>query len=321
MDDLTKEVKKSLSDPAKTLLGLLRGSFGRKPTVEDVINQLLQLHGILSSRKNQKEGGWEPKIIESEIAKIQQAIIQGIGSEWKSCDVHKNFLRRLSGQKSRTTCDIFCSNYDTVLEATLEELKLPFTDGFRGAENAYFDPGTYEETRSAGTFFKVYKLHGSINWVRDSDETVRRRPSSAIKVQPRSVIYPAEQKYVQTQYGIYETLLSLFRARLKDPRPNNKLVILGYSLSDEHINVAIEDSLKSERSNLTVYAFLGPEDDLVKQEERLRETADRCDRRFNTIIADKAYVGSGLEKHDWESIRGRDLWKFENLVSLLVGGA
>jgi hypothetical protein len=165
----------------------------------------------------------------------------------------------------------------------------------------------------------VYKLHGSANWVRDVDGTVRRRPLSPLDTHDRVVVYPAEQKYVQTQYGVYETLLRCFRERLRESKPNIKLVVLGYSFRDEHVNIAIEDSIRDEKSNLTVYAFLGPEADPVAQERRLRELADRCNDRFNALVGQHTFIGPGLEKEEWEVMKPLDLWKFENLVGALAG--
>lgn len=320
IDELTEKVKTSLSLPAKEILDDLKGSYDRPATIEDLINHFLQLYKLLSSRKSEANGDWTPEKIEQEIETIQQAIVKAIGTEWQGYETHKNFLLRLTEQRSRTICDIFSLNYDTIIEASLEELKLSHTDGFRGAENAYFDSRLYQEKPESVPFFRLFKLHGSINWVRDSDETVRRRPAKLIEDRRRAVVYPAEQKYVQTQYGIYETLISRFRNRLREERPNNKLVVIGYSFSDEHINVAIEDSILADGSNLTVYAFVGSEDDKGNQEKRYMETAKRCDDRFNVLIGQDVYIGSSFEPEEWDKLRALDLWKFENLVNLMVGG-
>ncbi len=61
---------------------------------------------------------------------------------------------------------------------------------------------------------RIYKLHGSVNWLTD-DDTVRRRPGYSLGSASRAVVYPAEQKYFQTQYGIYEVLMRRFRDRLR----------------------------------------------------------------------------------------------------------
>jgi len=319
IEGLTERVKKNLSDEAKTVFSNLNGTFGRAPTIEDLVNYLLDYRRLLSSKRTLDDEVWTVGEIDEEVHAIQRGIVDAVGTKWEGSETHKRFFRRLAGQKSRSVCDIFTLNYDTVVEASLEDLKFPSIDGFRGAENAYFDAEVYDEPPSGGGRFRVYKLHGSVNWVRDVDGTVQRRPWDPPERRECVVVYPAEQKYVQTQYGAYETLLSLFRRRLREPKPNNKLVVLGYSFRDEHINVAIEDSIRDEKSNLTVYAFFGPEEDPVAQESRLRELADRCKGRFNALVGQRAFIGPGLEEEEWETVKFLDLWKFENLVEVLVG--
>lgn len=284
MNDLSKRVLTKLTPPATSLFDKLEGSYGRNATVEDLLNQLLQIKRLLSGRKDKKDGEWDVKKADAAIKKTLHAIVEEVGGDWCTSPTHENFLRRLVSYGGRKLCDIFSLNYDVVFEATLESLRLPYTDGFRGADNAYFDPTLYDEERNEVPFFRLFKLHGSINWIRDADEIVRRRPYKKDDPNERQVIYPSEQKYLQTQYGVYELLLSLFRNRLREARPNNKLVVIGYSLSDDHIIEAIVDAIGTPGSNLTVYAFVGPGADPDQQISRLRTIVYRCQNRFNVMI-------------------------------------
>lgn len=319
IEGLTNQIAKGLPPETRAVFSDLRGTLSRAPTVEDLVNYLLGYRRLLSSKKTPDSELWTVTKIDEEIEAIQRGIVKAIGPTWTASETHKSFFQRLAGQKSRSTCDIFSLNYDTVLEASLEDLKLPPIDGFRGAENAYFDATVYDELPGRGLSFRLYKLHGSVNWVRDVEGTVRRRPWSAPEKNERVVVYPAEQKYVQTQYGAYETLLSLFRTRLRETRPNNTLVVLGYSFRDEHINAAIEDSIRSDKANLTVYAFVGPEHEPAAQEDRFRDLASRCNDRFNALVGQHVFIGTGLEQEEWEQVKSMDLWRFENLVRVLVG--
>ncbi len=319
IEELSQRVVEGLSGETRAIFSDLNGTFGRPPTVEDLVNYLLRYGQLLSSKKRPGDPIWSAEKIDEEISGIQRGIVHALGTDWKGSETHKRFFLRLAGHKSRTTCDMFSLNYDTVVEASLEELTLRCIDGFRGADNAFFDATVYDERPTSGLSFRLYKLHGSINWVRDVQGAVRRRPLTSSEERAPVVIYPAEQKYVQTQYGVYETLLSLFRRRLREPRPNNKLVVVGYSFRDEHLNVAIEDAIGDEKGNLTVYAFLGPEPDPVAQERRIRKLAADSHGRFNALIGQHAFIGLGLETGEWDAVKSLDLWKFENLVSLLVG--
>ena len=122
-----------------------------------------------------------------------------VADNWQSSGHHERFLRRLRGPRERRSRDIFSLNYDTLLEASLDELRLPYIDGFRGTNRAWFDAETFDEDPS-GTAYRIFKLHGSINWTRDASGHVRRGRNANEPV----VVYPSEQKYLQTQYGVYE---------------------------------------------------------------------------------------------------------------------
>jgi len=322
IDRLTEAVRGKLSKPAQELLADLKGTGVRPANVEDLINYLLRMRQLSDSRITpfEKED-WKTENIDAELLGIQSAVVQSVGLDWKPSAHHQRFLTRLAASRSRRPIDIFSLNYDTVLEASLESLKLRYADGFVGSENAYFEPYVLDQIPEGIPFFRIYKLHGSVNWVRDDDNTVRRRPGSSLGDAPRAVVYPAEQKYLQTQYGVYEVLMRCFRDRLRDPDKNNKLVILGYSFGDEHVNVAIEDSIRAAGSNLTVHAFVGPEEDVKAQKDRFEALANRCDYRLNVIIGDQCYVGPAVDAAGWKEIAGKKLWKFENLVTLLAGDA
>lgn len=318
MEELTKKVIENTSKEVGDLISKLKGTYGRKATIEDLINHLLQKHKMLSGMTEQSDGTWTLEHIEENIKIIQNEIINAVGTEWEGSEKHKDFLARLVGQTNRKTLDIFILNYDTVIEASLEEIRHPYTDGFRGSENAFFDPRIFDEIPSITAFCRLYKIHGSINWYRDEFEIIRRKPTSLNEEKERVVIYPAEQKYIETQYGIYENLLNSFRQRLREERPNNKLIILGYSLSDEHINIIIEDGIKCNPS-LTVFAFLGAEKNQEKQIKRLENMTSRLDNRFNVMIGKIKFLGNALENEEWNKIKDKELWKFENILNLITG--
>lgn len=320
MDGLTAQVIAGIEEPAKSLFARLEGIHGGAPTVEDLLNQVLQLKSVMACRKGKKIDGWELANCDESIKKILSRVITAVGCQWQSSATHEDFLKRLAGHAGRKVCDIFTLNYDVLIEATLEELSYLYTDGFWGAENAYFDVNTFDQEPTKGPFFRLYKLHGSVNWSRDSEGCVRRRPGSAADNDRPQVIYPCEQKYVQSQYGVYEALLGRFRQRLRDPRPNNKLVVLGYSMRDEHIVEAILDGVRAPGSNLTVYVLVGAEPDEASQLGRFQKLVEQGMSRLNVMIGDSKFLGPALEKSDWDDIRSQNCWMFENLVGFLAGG-
>lgn len=210
------------------------------------------------------------------------------------------------------------------LEASLDELRVPYVDGFRGSNRARFDSKTFDKSGTA-VAYRIYKLHGSINWTRDDGGHVRRgRNANKDATDETVVVYPSEQKYLQTQYGIYETLIGRFRNRLRNSGVKNCLVVLGYSFNDKHINEAICDAVNSRNSNLTVIAFVGPEIDRAKQNERLGAFSERCDHRFSAFVGSGEtghFVGHALDHEAATAVLDAELWRFEALVDFIAGEA
>ena len=316
---LTEKVLEGSEDKLLQQFRDLRKIGDRPATIEDLINFLLRYKGILEAT----ESGAHPITVDEIdywLTHIKREIVSNINDNWKASPHHQRFLRRVRSQ--RRPRDIFSLNYDTLLEASLDELRLPYTDGFRGTERAWFDPDIFDEKSTI--MYRIFKLHGSVNWTRDNEDHVRRGRGFNRGAAEPIVVYPSEQKYLQTQYGIYETLIGRFRNRLREPGANNYLVVLGYSFNDTHITEAICDSINADGSNLTVVAFVGPEDDRDKQIDRFRKIGDRCDSRFNAFIGSGEtahFVGQAVDTDLAQAILDSDLWKFEKLVEFITGAA
>ena len=76
--------------------------------------------------------------------------------------------------------ELFTVNYDLLLEGALEKMRVPYFDGFIGALNARFHtelveamPGTDNETMPS-FLVRLWKLHGSLNWVWNEEGQVVR---------------------------------------------------------------------------------------------------------------------------------------------------
>ncbi len=300
----------------------LKTSGDRKATVEDLINYLIRYRHILETINNADDHSISINQIDKWLKFIKQKIVAEVADDWEPSDYHRRFLRRMHGQPQRRIRDIFSLNYDTLLEASLDEQRIPYVDGFRGTNRAWFDPETFDEAGTSASY-RLFKLHGSLNWTRDEAGHVRRgRNANNDAADERVVVYPSEQKYLQTQYGAYETLIGRFRDRLRASSVNNCLVVLGYSFNDQHINEAICDAITSRGSNLTVIAFIGPEEDRDRQNARLTEFAARCDARFNAFIGGGAtghFVGHAVDAQTGKAVLDAELWKFEKLVDFIAG--
>lgn len=317
--DLTERVIQTLDQPAQHLFHSLTNPAGRTAHIEDFINFLQRVELLANSSTSVTINNLDPANVRATIEAVKLAIVSLLGSTWEHSEHHGRFLARIA--LSDRVRNIFILNYDTLIEASLEELQIPYVDGFRGANRAYFDASTLDQVNASEGVFRVFKLHGSTNWIRDVYGTVRRvveAPSSSSDT--RVMIYPSEQKYLQTQFGAYEVLLNRFRQVLRSPSRNNTLVCLGYSFNDDHINEAIIDAACDKTVNLTVIAFLGADDgNLKEQQSRLEAFTARCRANVNFYVGNRFFVGDALSLQESEELLTMDLWRFEHMVEYIAG--
>lgn len=289
----------------------------RPPTIEDLMNYLVRYHEVLSSIKNAGDHKIKVEAINDWLQHVKKKIAEEIGIDWEESPHHERFLRRLSTPRSGEMRDIFCLNYDTILEASLDHIRVPYIDGFRGAVRGWFDSKVFDENERAAKF-RIFKLHGSVSWVEDG-EYVRRRVSGDDEP---AVVYPSSYKRIQTQYGVYEFLMEHFRNRLRLPVGNNRLIVLGYSFNDEHINRAILDAIKTRGNNLTVIAFVGTdENNIAEQEQYFRDLSKDVDEQFNVFLScdneKHVYLGNIVDPDVGHDICRKNFWKFEQTVAYL----
>ena len=318
--DLTRQVLKNADEKLCQQFQRLKQTGDRPPTIEDLMTYLVRYRDILNTIDSDQGHKISIPEIEEWLTHIKKKIVETIADDWMPSAYHLRFLQRIRNPRQNQPRDVFSMNYDTVLEATLDELCFPYVDGFRGTNRAWFDSDVFDESGNFSPQFRIFKLHGSINWIRDDSGRVRRDRNAKVADEP-IVLYPSEQKYFQMQYGVYENLIARFRNRLRTSGANNCLVVLGYSFNDEHINEAICDAVGARDNNLTVVSFIGPEADREKQIARLTEISDRCDYRFNGFIGNAdsgTFLGHALDKVAADDIISSELWRFENLVDFIA---
>lgn len=248
--------------------------------------------------------------------RVAQAIASAFAAISPPLAVHELFARGLARRTERRV-PVFSLNYDCLVERAADEAKCRVSDGFQGIANAYFDIGCLRDTHSLpgtrrgrscalpvkGTI-ALLKLHGSMSWFTDDSNTHRRAcplhglPSGW----ERLMVPPQYRKASDSAVPPYAQLWSEFRAYLaNDERALlNRLVVVGYSMADGHVNAVVEAALGRRDFTLIVLT---------------RSLSDAAFRRFsemtNTIIVTEsrsalyAEIGPGL----------RDEWSFEWLAS------
>lgn len=161
---------------------------------------------------------------------------------------HRTFLHRLSRRRVRDSrLKLFTTNYDLCFETAAGRQGLVVLDGFSFTQPRQFDPRffLYDIVRRPTTgdevgtplegVFHMYKLHGSVNWVRKSDNEIEVEekpiPESAC------LIYPAKGKYQQSYVQPHLELVSQYFSALREP--NTCLIVTGFGFNDDHLSEPI----------------------------------------------------------------------------------
>ncbi len=146
---------------------------------------------------------------------------------------------------------VFTTNYDRILEYVSEQLKLPYSDGFKteGSQTVANWEGTFAEA------LRIIKLHGSVNWYVDATGKVFHRLDRGYSLpaydfhltrndqvlKPLMIIPTLEKEIFGDPYS---QLSSLFGDVLRETKI---LIIAGNSLRDLHIKAQITNRLKNMR--------------------------------------------------------------------------
>lgn len=161
-----------------------------------------------------------------------------------------DYLRPLVKYARHTGAVITTLNYDNTIELSSETSGLPFDTGI-GAWS-----GTSEFT-FAEDHIPLIKLHGSINWALSEIRASPEKPlqhESITRVMPTDnanfhpeIIFGGKNKL--TVKGPFLGLLRVFELQLAEC---NRLIVIGYSFRDDHVNEFIRNWLNSDPNRTLV---------------------------------------------------------------------
>jgi hypothetical protein len=162
--------------------------------------------------------------------------------------------------------ELFTTNYDILFERSFETSRVPIFDGFVGAYRPFFYPECLDDDALLPhvKWIRLWKLHGSVTWHRDSGATGRRvfrgDPSAS-----GEMILPSHWKYTESRKQPFVAYMERLGAVLNSD--HSLLITCGYSFGDEHINAILYEALENcNTANIVAlqYADLLETDDLVK---------------------------------------------------------
>jgi hypothetical protein len=282
---VTNKLKSTGEEPSKSdkLLAQIIADGIAAPTIEDILSQLRALRQVAGKGTVREFIASELDELDKEICKIICAEVN-IDLPNEESPYHDLAVWARSIPRVKPV-HIFTTNYDLLIEQALEESACPYFDGFIGSKKAFFDLGTVEnEDLLHPRWCRLWKIHGSINWILDKEKKVVR--SDKISENESYLIYPSHLKYDQSRKMPYIAMLD----RLKDfiLSPSAILFISGFSFSDDHINDVIVQALRSNPSAMCfafLYGNLGEE-----KYEKARQCAKQISN-LSLLAFDKGFVG------------------------------
>lgn len=268
IDALTEQVSVHLDEPFKTQYQNIRWKMSEKTNVENVLDRIRSIRELMGDSEAEEydgiKGATAVRSLDSTICQaISEIVSKEPSKEKKPHLIVAQWLRSLHGDRLFPV-EIFTTNYDLLFEQAMEQVGLPFFDGFVGAVHPFFTPESVEAdesrtTQSAyppRTWTRLWKIHGSINWLMLQDagkKRVTRLSSVETKKGEELMIFPSREKYAESRKLPFITFQDRLRKFLSSGEA--LLIIAGYSFSDEHINEMIFQGLRS-NPRLSIMALM-----------------------------------------------------------------
>lgn len=301
--DLEAKVKERLSDAELDAFDRLLA--GRN--IEQVLSRLRRIADLITGTET-VDG-----LTAAQADALDKSICKAIVSALDVTSVDLSPMSHLAAWAARADyrqpVEIFTVNYDLLLETALEKHCVPYFDGFVGNLRAKFrtdlveasvgDPDGYVSSR----FLRLWKLHGSINWVRSDDNQIVRtgQPANGLA----AAIYPSDAKYEESRRVPFLVLQDRLRRALH--QPETIVLVSGFSFSDEHLNeLLFSAAIRRERSEFVVFSY----DNISNQ------LAERATRTPNIQVVGRAEAILGGVRGSWIAPDAdiQDLWQSGKLA-------
>ncbi|WRK55185.1 SIR2 family protein [Coprobacillaceae bacterium CR2/5/TPMF4] len=147
--------------------------------------------------------------------------------------------------------DIMTPNYDRIIELICDKLRLQTTLGFVGSVYQTFDSNTlkspYEYYRKHITLVRIFKPHGSVNWIKKCDKEYQINDYYFLKDNNKNIdiVAPGRSKYeVGMVNDIFRSHREIFNELISDSRKDFSIFIYGYGFNDKYFNTVFENTEK-----------------------------------------------------------------------------
>jgi hypothetical protein len=269
VEQLTAGIESELKGDFKTNFDLVKKDLEtaittRKVNIEDILNQIRRIREITGDSTKAYVGvsGENAKLLDKEICTI---IYDIIAKKEAVADIEqtKKFFAWLSLLNRDFSKEVFTTNYDLIIEKSLEASQIPYFDGFVGSYEPFFWQESIDQFVAKNdltqNWIRLWKIHGSLSWFWKEDPKTKAQKIIRIgkienikKEENELVIYPSKEKYDSSKK---QPFIAYFD-RLKNYLLSGELLFIftGYSFSDQHINEIIFNCLR-QNNRLTALVF------------------------------------------------------------------
>ena len=283
MDEVWEAFSKAYAGSRKWLEDQMFLTNGERVNIEELIDAI-EISRLECQRTVDSEylSELEPARADVMRSVIRAAILQhewwnnpcAIEHEPSKLASHRQLLHKLSAarQPGQPSPWVFTTNYDLAVEWAAESIRLKVINGFDGLHRRIFASHNFDlgyrnilargEARFGTYGIYLAKLHGSLTWHPDSDDTVTEHSTRYLRTNirnflkgitndiPRCIVNPGASKYMHTVGFVLGELFRRFTEFLA--KPQTCLIINGYSFSDKHLNRVLESGLQNPTLQLVV---------------------------------------------------------------------
>lgn len=272
IEALTEQVRENLDEVQKNHFDKLCEELGETPNVEDVLNRVRLYRELLGDDESKTYESLTGKTAKELDITICRAIHKNVSIDPPQGIIpHKTFAQWLYASYAGRgwPIEIFTTNYDLLLEKAMEEVGVPYFDGFVGSVTPFFVPETveadntktYEGICPPRAWTRLWKMHGSVNWylretANSGKKHVTRLSEIASPEGEELMIFPSREKYIESRKLPFLAYQDRLRRFLSSGEA--VLFIIGYSFSDEHLNEIIFQGLRGNSRlavNVLVYGI------------------------------------------------------------------
>lgn len=152
---------------------------------------------------------------------------------------------------SKRVIDIMTPNYDRIIEIVCDKLGIGVITGFQGSLYGKFNRNLLKQPTEMyncknGIWVRLFKPHGSINWVNEEGNEYLTNNYEILKEKAEyiEIVTPGSSKY---KVGLTNNTFRCMREEfneLLNPEDSYSLLIYGYGFNDDHFDTALFDSFQ-----------------------------------------------------------------------------